>query len=288
MPDACEALVREADKDRFLSALFAPPRHRGALIALYAFNIEIATVRERVSAPLPGEVRLQWWRDVLDGRTEDGGHPVAAAIRNTVSSHQLPVATLLDLIDARTFDLYDDPMRTLDELIAYAYRTSSALILLAMRILETGNKEDDLTVAGPSGIAYALTGLLRALPRHAARGQVFVPEDMLASHGVRREEILAGATSPGLLTVLRALTGVARDHLEAARDRLAGLPETLVPAVLPVAVAPLYLDRLERPGYAPFVTPVEVPQWRRQGAMWRAARSPERIAGKPVRRLRVD
>src|SRR5579863_2855380 len=104
MPNVCETLVRETDKDRFLSALFAPPEHRGALIALYAFNVEIASVRERVSEPLPGEVRLQWWRDVLDGRTEGRGHPVAAAICNAVSSRRLPVAVFHDLIDARTFD----------------------------------------------------------------------------------------------------------------------------------------------------------------------------------------
>ena len=281
----CEALVRAADKDRFLSALFAPPQHRGVLNTLYAFNVEIALVRERVSAPLPGEVRLQWWRDVLDGHTEDGGHPVAAAIRDVVSSHGLPLAAFHDLIDARTFDLYDDPMPTLDELVSYACRTSSALMALAMRIL--GAVEvTDLDVAGPPGIAYALTGLLRALPRHAARGQVFVPQDLLARHGVRREDILAATESPGLLAALRELRGVACAQLAAARDRLATLPENLVPAVLPVALAPLYLDRMERPDYAPFVMSVEVPQWRRQWALWRAARSPERIAGKPIRPLR--
>ena len=34
----CEALLRAADKDRFLTTLFAPAEHRDALVALYAFN----------------------------------------------------------------------------------------------------------------------------------------------------------------------------------------------------------------------------------------------------------
>ncbi|WP_245490156.1 squalene/phytoene synthase family protein, partial [Mesorhizobium sp. M2A.F.Ca.ET.015.02.1.1] len=57
--------VRAADHDRYLSALYAPADKRGALLALYAFNAEIAGVRDRIHEPLPGEVRLQWWRDVV-------------------------------------------------------------------------------------------------------------------------------------------------------------------------------------------------------------------------------
>ena len=70
MPDAfahCEALVRAADRERFLTALFAPADRRNALFALYAFNIEIARVREAVREPLAGEIRLQWWSDALRG-----------------------------------------------------------------------------------------------------------------------------------------------------------------------------------------------------------------------------
>ena len=78
----CEALVRTADKDRFLRTLFAPAEHRGALFALYAFNVEVARVREAAREPLAGEIRLQWWRDVLagEGRGEVAANPVAAAL----------------------------------------------------------------------------------------------------------------------------------------------------------------------------------------------------------------
>jgi DNA-binding GntR family transcriptional regulator len=66
MPDAfdhCEELVREGDKDRFLATLFAPQKYRRALYALYAFNLEMARVRELAREPMPGELRLQWWRE---------------------------------------------------------------------------------------------------------------------------------------------------------------------------------------------------------------------------------
>jgi len=62
MPDNfvhCEQLVRAGDKDRFLATLFAPAKYRRALFALYAFNLEVARVRELAREPLPGELRLQ-------------------------------------------------------------------------------------------------------------------------------------------------------------------------------------------------------------------------------------
>ena len=87
----CEALVRAADRDRFLATLFAPAEHRGALFALYAFNIEIARVREVVREPLAGEIRLQWWDDALSGRGrgEVEANPVAAALRTAIARYGL-------------------------------------------------------------------------------------------------------------------------------------------------------------------------------------------------------
>ena len=114
----CEGLVRAADRDRFLTSLFAPAEHRPALLALYAFNLEIARVREVVDQPLAGEIRLQWWNDVLagDGRGEIEAHPVASALRASAARYGLPPERLRTTISARRFDLYDEPMATLAEL----------------------------------------------------------------------------------------------------------------------------------------------------------------------------
>ncbi len=87
----CAALVREADRDRYLATLFAPAEHRDALYALYAFNVEIARVRELAREPMPGEIRLQWWREALSGEREGeaAAHPVAAALRETLARYGL-------------------------------------------------------------------------------------------------------------------------------------------------------------------------------------------------------
>src|SRR6187455_473750 len=99
----CEDRVRAADKDRFLATLFAPAEARGALFALYAFNLEIAGVRDRVREPMAGEIRLQWWRDVLDGERsgEAAANPIAAALSYTIAHCALPAEPLRDLTEAR-------------------------------------------------------------------------------------------------------------------------------------------------------------------------------------------
>ena len=164
----CAELVRTADRDRFLASLFAPADRRDALHALYAFNIEVARVREVAREPLPGEIRLQWWSDVLNGEREGEAqaNPVAAALLATVTRHRLVVSTLTALIEASRFDLYDEPMATVGDLEAYAKSRSSVLLALAAQILAGMGAE---IAAGPAGMAYAIAGLLRAFPLHAGR-----------------------------------------------------------------------------------------------------------------------
>ena len=181
MPDAfdhCEALVREGDKDRFLATLFAPQKSRRPLFALYAFNLEVARTREVAREPMPGELRLQWWREVLvgAGRGEVEAHPVASALRDTVVRYRLPPSMLAGLIDARAFDLYDQPMASLADLESYSTQTSSVPIELAARILNDGDDPAIDGLARHAGTAFAIAGLLRALPIHSARHQLYLPQ----------------------------------------------------------------------------------------------------------------
>jgi 15-cis-phytoene synthase len=279
MPDAhCRALVRAADRDRYLAALFAPAEHRNALFALYAFNLEIARVREVVRDPLAGEIRLQWWIDVLHGvdRGEVEAHPVAAALRATIARHELPLARFDALVAARRFDLHDEPMATLGELESYALGASADLISLAANILDGGPVPDELI--RHAGLAHAMAGLLNAFPVHAARGQIFVPLEVLERHGAARQAVVSGQASPQLRAALAEMRLHARGHLAAARDLMATAPPAVMPALLPVALAGPTLARMERRDYDPFV-PIEIAPWRRQWLIWRAARRPARIFG---------
>ena len=272
--DYCAELVRVGDKDRFLATLFAPKKYRRALYSLYAFNLEVTRTRELAREPMPGEIRLQWWRDALGGagRGEVDAHPVAASLRDVVVRYRLPPRMLVDLIDARSFDLYDEPMASMSYLERYAVQTSSALLELAARILGDGRDLGTSDLTRHAGIAYAITGLLRALPIHAARGQLYLPADLMQRHGAQSIDVLAGRATTELRAVLAELRLVARHHLGAARGLLNDLAPQVAPALLPVALVRPALDRMERRSYQPF-SPSELPQWRRQWALWRAARS---------------
>ena len=275
----CEELVRAADKDRFLASLFAPADKRRSLLALYAFNIEAAGVRDRAREPMPGEIRLQWWRDVINGEREGeaAANPVAAALIETFARFGLPKEPILHLIEAHAFDLYDDPMPTLDALEGYGSKTDSALIRLAARIV-LGNDDDALRrAAEPAGIAMAFVQVLRSVARHASRRQIYIPVQLLDRHGASTEDIYAGRASPALHAALDELRAEARRHFMAFEALLPQLPAAATPVFLPAALVPSYLAAMERPSYDPFRTPIELPQWRRQWTLWRAARRNARI-----------
>jgi 15-cis-phytoene synthase len=271
----CAELVRAADRDRYLAALFAPAERRAALYALYAFNSEVARVREVAREPLPGEIRLQWWTDVLRGERggEAAANPVAAALLASIERYQLPSDQLIALVEARRFDLYDEPMATLDELETYASKTSSVLFSQASRILSGTDAE---AVAEPAGRAYTFAGLIRALPMQAARHQLYLPDELIERHTVKMADIFAGRSSPGLNACLAELRNAARRHLAAAREQLRTLPREALPAFLPLALVGPALDRLE---HSDAFAPAELAPWRRQWLLWRAARNPMRIAG---------
>jgi len=269
----CEAVVRAADKDRFLGALFAPLGRRRHLHALYAFNSEIARVREAAREVLPGEIRLQWWRDALSGeaRGEVNANPIAAALLDTVAQCGLPREPLLGLIDAHGFDLYDEPMAKLADLDAYGRATEAALMALGARILAGGAEPAVDAAAAPAGVACAIAHRLRSFPADVSRRQMFVPLELLERHGVSREEVEARSNSPGLRAALAELRGHARAALAQFQGARAAIPDRCAPAFLVVEVVPPWLARLDRAAGDPF-TPVELPQWRRQWAIWRAAR----------------
>jgi phytoene synthase len=276
--DHCENLVREADKDRFLATLFVPAARRTALFALYAFNVEVSRVRDLAREPMPGEIRLQWWREVVEGaRAEEArAHPVAAALIETVQRYRLPAQTLLDLIDAHAFDLYDDPMPTLLHAEAYAAKTSSAVFELAAKIL-AGPESGAGKLAHHAGIAYAFAHQLRLFPRHAALRQLFVPLDILQRHGAKPEEVFAGQATQELRAALAEMRLHIRGHLAAAQDLLATAPAAALPAFLPLALVRPLLKPMERRGYDPFGEN-DLAQWRRQWILWRASRRPRRLA----------
>jgi len=271
--EICRATARQADPDRYLAGLLAPGARRRGLFALYAFNAELARVREMVSDPAIGEIRLQWWFDTL-GEIERGGEPQAPVARELawlIAEAKLPVRTPQNMVEARRFDLYDDAMPSLNDLEGYLGETASALFQLSALSTAGRAARNCAEIAGLAGVAFGIAGLLRSLPLHRARGQCYLPADMLKAHGLTPAHVIAGRDSPDLVTVLGVLIGHARDRLDEARALQATVPHAARPALLPLALVNGYLRALGKAGTAILTATPATSQVQRQWWLWKAA-----------------
>jgi phytoene synthase len=273
----CEALVRAADRDRWLAALFAPADKRRHLLALAAYSVEVARVRAVVHEAMPGEVRLQWWVDAVEGigHGHVSGHPVAAALLDTAERFSLSRPALSAMADARRFDLYDDPMPSLNDLEGYAGETASALMQLSAAVLCDGGDPRAADASGHAGVALTLIGVMRALPVEARRGQVLLPLDVLARHGADAALVRAARPTPPLSAALAELREHVRHHRDRARVALRGIEPHARPAFVVLGLVDPYLRALERQP-DPFGAVVDLPAWRKPLALWLESRRSKR------------
>ncbi|SMH60048.1 phytoene/squalene synthase family protein [Azospirillum agricola] len=271
----CGREVRKYDNDHFLAGLFAPADRREALFALHAFNLEIAKTREVVSEPIMGQMRLQFWRDGIEAVYGDGPvprHAVMDPLAEAARSLGLSRALFDRLIDAREADLDDTPPADLTCLVNYAEVTGAPLVQLALEIL--GVRDEAAMAAGRHvGIAYALAGILRAVPFLARQHRQLLPADLMARQGARSHDLFELRSTPELRPVVGDVALVARKHLGEARKLRRSVPRAAVPALLPAVLAELHLGVLAREGNDPFAPRVLLPNPFRQLRLgWAAVR----------------
>jgi len=265
----CAAEVRHNDYDRYLSTLFAPNPARAHLLALYAFNHEVAKSAEVVREPAAGLIRLQWWRETLEAiyAGEVRQHEVVLALAETIRARNLPRELFDRLIEAREADVESEPFAAPAAMESYADATSGNLMRLAVRVMGANASADEQ--AGQAGAAYALTGLLRAMPYRAACKRLALPADLLALNTLNPDEIFSGRNSAQLRAVVRAVASAARSHLK--KLRVLPVPGDALPAILPAALCPIYLEIMTREEFDPFRDSTDVSRVRRQWAMLRAS-----------------
>ena len=258
----CAAQVRDYDYQRYFAAAFAPLDARRALYALYAFNLEIASTRERVSETLIGEMRLQWWRDTLDGIYAGAvrRHAIAEELARAIGRYGLDRPLFDTMIDARSFDLDDAPPEDMPALERYADATAGGLAALAGAVC--GSDDARLRQAG---LAWGLAGILRAAAFHASIGKVFVPRDALRRAGVTPDGFRRGAGAGIAAAAVAPVAARAAALLEKFAADFRDLPRPARPATAYVAVAQRYLQRLERAGNDVFAGGLEPG---RLGAQW--------------------
>jgi phytoene synthase len=264
----CEELLRTRDRDMWLACLFAPQEARRHIHTLYAFAQEAADVSGKVTQPLLGEMRLQWWIDALQGDAAQGegarANPVADALIDTIERFVLPRDEFIALAEAHIFDLYDDAMPTWAALEDYCRATASAPMRWAARILGADLQAPSARAFDEAGVALGLTRILRAFAERPNQ-EKFLPDEAFAQDGdpkARREE---------LRLALRGMGALAQSHYDEARRLAVNLGPARA-ALLPAATTPLCLERLARNDYDPYRQAGELSPLRRQWRIWRASR----------------
>ena len=269
----CAQLVRDHDFERYAMTLFVSQHLRRPLLALAAFNVELSRIRDHVSQPLTGEIRLQWWRDLIDdvARGSVEASPVAAELMAAVAEYDLPRRDLSRLADARVFDLYDDPMPSLAVFERYCDDTAGRLFALSAQIL--GAAPDAVADAvHHAGVAQGIAEAIENLPLHAARKQLYLPQDVLAEAGAMEADIFAGRPTPQLTAAIGGLAVVAREHLGKALFLLREQKGEAARAFLPLAVVRRALSHDSLATGNPF-TSQSISRLRMLWTMWRATKS---------------
>ncbi len=259
----CAALLRKHDADRYLTVLFAPAERREALFALYAFNLEIARVREAVREPMMGMIRLQWWRDALAeiGQGKIRAHEVVRPLAQAIADHKLDLVLFERLIAARERDLDPEPPADLPSLVDYARNSAGLLTQLALDVL--GKPTVEVREAGQAaGIALSLTGLLRSVAFHAAQRRIYLPADLMRDAGITPGQLIERGPQQALRPVIEAIAGEASRWSQKAR-KASGVTRPYLSAFLPLTLADLYRRRLLAAGFDPFDPRVQqAPPWR--------------------------
>ncbi|MDR3436076.1 phytoene/squalene synthase family protein [Telmatospirillum sp.] len=260
--------VHRLDRDRFVTTLFAPADRREALFALHAFNIEVAQIRELVREPLLGRIRLQWWRDSLASRRagQHVAHPVVDALGNAIDEFNLAPELFERFLTTRERDLLPEPLADMDALLSYADGTAGTVNSLALQVLGvSGAPADD--VARSLGVAWGLTGLMRAFAFHARQGRVFLPLQSLAAEG--KDMPALSKPSPGLASSARIIAREAMGHLAKARRWRRDLPRAAMPVLLTGRLAQSYLKALQKADFNLFDPVWSAPRPQPLGLFWR-------------------
>lgn len=243
--------VRNLDRDRFYMTVFSDETRREGLFSLYAFNLEIAMIREKVTEPLLGKMRIQWWRDNLEGifKGTPPEHEVAVALSETVSKVSLDRGLFEKLLKARERDLDDTPFATEQDLMTYIDGTTVPLQTLALQVVgEAGDAVEE--AARRLALAHGLTGLVRAIPYHTAWNRNLLPVSLCREMDFNEASLFRKDWDRNLCKVVAVLCQRAEDHLAMARKFKPS--KKAMPIFLNGVLVDHYIKGLASVGFDPF------------------------------------
>ncbi|CAN9513892.1 unnamed protein product [Ophioblennius macclurei] len=249
----CLELVRSRDYEGFLCSLLLPEDVRRSSLALRAFNVELAQVKDSVSQKTIGLMRMQFWKTAIEEmfRDEPPNQPVSSELWRAVRTHDLTKRWLLRIITEREKDMDDRAYRNLQELEAYSENTQSSLLYLLLECLGVKSVHAD-HAASHIGKAHGIVTCLRATPYNSSRRKVYLPMDICMLHGASQEDFIRGSQEPNIREVVYDIASQAHVHLEHARSFSHTVPPAAAPAFLHTVVLEDYLQRVRKADFDVF------------------------------------
>ncbi|MFN3701391.1 MAG: phytoene/squalene synthase family protein [Alphaproteobacteria bacterium] len=240
----CADIVREYDPDRYFITMMMPHDMREDILALLAFNHEIAKTREVVSETMLGQIRLKWWIEAIAEIYESGAvleHEILQALAKAIERRGLRYEYFETLVHAREFDLEDVLPAHLEGLAHYCDFTLTPLLRLIMQVM---GDDPETGMDAPQAVALnaALIGLVRAVPFHAAQRRCYMPEDLMAKHAQSKYALFEGKIAAEFPQVVEAVLSPYIDDLK---------PQNLYLKALH-SLAQIYFRQLKSAGFDPF------------------------------------
>ncbi|MEQ2286556.1 NADH dehydrogenase (ubiquinone) complex I, assembly factor 6 [Ameca splendens] len=249
----CLDLVRSRDYEGFLSCLLLPEEARRSSLALRAFNVELAQVKDSVSQKTIGLMRMQFWKTTIDEiyRDDPPNQPISTELWRAVRTHGLTKRWLTRIVTEREKDLDDRAYRNIQELEKYSENAQSSLLYLLLECLGVKNVHAD-HAASHIGKAQGIVTCLRATPHHSSRRKVYLPMDICMLHGASQEDFIRGSREKNVRDVVYDIASQAHVHLEHARSFSHNVPAAATPAFVHTVVLEDYLQRIRKADFDVF------------------------------------
>lgn len=275
-PEFCLSQLRDLNYDRYLACLYLPEKLRNLAITLYAFDAEITKISAAISEPMTGEIRIQWWCDTISAGTSNTHNPLADELLRELTAHKLPLLPLDTYLQARIFDLYNDPMPDLGTLEGYCGETASVFVQLLSVAAELEQDRTIADICGHAGMVLALTDILRFLPQHTARNKLYIPKEMLEAANLNSNSWFANERNTNHLKIVNEVSELAQDHLAKLRNLLkqhSDRSNDMSLILLPVTLCEPYLTSVQKLGDQIFVSVPTISPFKKHWVLWRSART---------------
>ncbi len=239
--------------------LLSRPR-RFAMYAVYAFCREVDDIADEPGEPETKRRQLAEWRVELD-RLYAGAptHPIAVALVGPVAAYGLPKEDFLAVVDGCEMDGRNQMVRPdMATLNLYCDRVACAVGRLSVRVFGE-LRPRSLDVANATGMALQLTNILRDVAVDARIGRLYLPDELLAAHGIAESDPMAVLAHPNLTRVCRDLGAIAAGYFEASDRAMAECSRAAMrPATLMKEMYRGIFHQVETQGFVPRDPPVKV------------------------------